>query len=88
MAAILGESHAHALTLLIGVSEIAMAAWIITGWRYRQCAAVQIAVIAGMNIIVFFAVPHLLLWGHLNALFAAMLVVLIYMNAFAPEKLH
>lgn len=86
VAAILGETHAHFLTLLIGVSEIVMAAWIISGWRYRFCAGVQMAVVLVMNAIEFFAVPQLLLWGHFNALFSALLIVLIYLNAFGRKK--
>ncbi len=86
VAVILGEHHAHLLTLLIGVSEIAMAAWVLSGWRYRQCAAAQIALILGMNVIEFSSVPHLLLWGRLNALFAAMLALLIYLNAFGAKR--
>jgi hypothetical protein len=86
VAVILGEEHAGSFTVAIGISEVVMAAWILSGWRYQQCAAAQIAVIVGMNIIEFAAVPHLLLWGRFNALFAVMLAVLIYANAFGPKK--
>lgn len=82
VAEILGEGHPQLVTLLIGISEIIMAVWIISGWRYPLCAVVQIAVILVMNVIEFFAVPQLLLWGRLNLLFAVVLIMLIGINAF------
>jgi len=88
VAVILGEEHAGAFTIAIGISEVLMAAWILSRWSYPLCAGTQIAVIATMNTIEFLMVPQLLLWGHFNAVFAAMLVVLICVNAFGPGKLH
>lgn len=85
VASILGSGHAHALTLAIGLSEVAMALWILSGWRYRLCAMLQIAVIAVMNVIEFLTVPELLLWGRANALFAAALILLIHLSAFGPS---
>lgn len=86
VAAILGEAHAGAFTIAIGISEVLMSVWILSRWGYRQCAAAQIALIIGMNVIEFSAVPHLLLWGRFNALFAAMLALLIYVNAFGAKR--
>lgn len=83
--AILDQAVAPQLTIAIGIAEIGMAAWIVSGWRYRVCASVQITVILLMNVIEFFAVPHLLLWGRMNIVFAALLCGLIYWNAF-PRK--
>lgn len=81
VARILGEAHAHPFTVAIGWSETLMALWILSGWRYRWCAAAQIAVIASMNLLEFLLVPDLLLWGRLNALFALLLVLFIYWTA-------
>lgn len=78
---ILGPTHAPALTTAIGVAEIAMALWIVVGWRYRLCANLQITVILLMNLIEFFLVPHLLVWGRLNLLFAVVLCAIIHLNA-------
>ncbi len=78
---ILGPTHATALTTAIGVAEIAMALWIVVGWRYRLCANLQITVILLMNLIEFFLVPHLLLWGRLNLVFAVTLCAIIHRNA-------
>lgn len=82
---ILGAEHAHVLTVCIGLAEVAMAIWILSGWRYRLCATLQITVIAGMNIIEFLSVPELLLWGRANAIFAIMLILLIHQSAFGPS---
>lgn len=82
VATILGQEHARVLTIFIGVSEIAMAIWIISGIRSRLNALLQIAVIAVMNTLEFILVPGLLLWGRFNALFALLLILVIYYNEF------
>jgi len=79
---ILGEEHSRPLTLLIGVSEIGMAIWILSGFWTRINAVTQILVIATMNILEFVLVPNLLLWGKANSIFAFMFIVLIYYNEF------
>jgi uncharacterized membrane protein YphA (DoxX/SURF4 family) len=78
----LGNSHSHLLTILIGFSEVAMAAWILSGRWTRLSAATQILVIAVMNTIEFNLAPDLLLWGRLNALFAFIFILVIYYNEF------
>jgi len=67
---ILGEDHALALTRLIGVSEILMAVWILSQWKWRWAATAQIIAVLTMNIIEFCLVPDLLLFGRWNALVA------------------
>lgn len=79
---ILGETHAHALTVAIGLAEIGMAIWIWSGWRQRTQTIVQIAVVATMNILEFALVPDLLLWGHLNLLFACLFIGLVLKTGF------
>ena len=86
VAAILGEQHAGMFTIAIGISELVLAIWILSGWRYRLCAATQIMVIAGMNLTEFFLVPHLLLWGRGNAFFALLLIGLIYLSAYGQNQ--
>lgn len=78
---ILGD-HAQLLTLLIGVSEIIMAAWILSSVWTRLNAMTQILVIATMNTLEFFLVPDLLLWGKTNAFFAFLFILVIYYNEF------
>ncbi|MDX9751284.1 MAG: DoxX-like family protein [Flavobacteriales bacterium] len=88
VAAILGIRHAHAFTLSIGLAESVMALWILSGWRYRLCALTQMAVIAVMNVMEFFAVPELLLWGRGNVIFAALLILLIHQSTVGPRPHH
>jgi hypothetical protein len=79
---ILGYDHAQLLTLLIGISESAMAIWIVSAMYPKLNAFVQILVIASMNALEFILVPDLLLWGRTNAFFALFFILLIYFNEF------
>lgn len=82
VARILGNDHARPLTLLIGFSEIMMAVWIVSGYKSKVNAVVQIAVVVTMNTLEFILVPDLLLWGKLNALFALVFVIIVGFNEF------
>ena len=82
VATILGPEHARLLTVAIGISEVLMAVWILSGIRSRLNAVFQIAVIAVMNTLEFILVPGLLLWGRFNAVFALLLILVIYYNEF------
>ena len=86
VARILGDDYSRPLTLLIGLSEIAMAIWILSRIGTRLNAATQIFVIATMNILEFILVPDLLLWGKANAIFAVLFILLIYYNEFVINK--
>lgn len=79
---ILGNAYAGPLTILIGVSEIGMAVWIVSGIKSRFNAVLQILVVTAMNILEFILVPDLLLWGRFNALFAGIFIALIYYNEY------
>ena len=79
---ILGFDHAQSLTLLIGISETAMAIWIISVMYSKLNALVQIMIVASMNALEFILVPDLLLWGRANAFFALLFILLIYFNEF------
>lgn len=82
VARILGDNHSRILTITIGISEIFMAVWILSGIKTKLNAILQIIVIASMNILEFILVPDLLLWGHYNSLFAFLFTLLIYFNEF------
>jgi hypothetical protein len=57
VARILSNEHARLLTVLIGLAEIGMAVWIISGnWR-RFNAVTQIMVVAAMNTLEAILVP-------------------------------
>lgn len=82
VARILGETHAAILTTAIGLSEILMAIWIVSGIKSRWCTLLQIAVVAIMNILEFILVPDLLLFGRFNAAFATVFILVVYANEF------
>jgi hypothetical protein len=83
---ILHTNNARPLTLLIGLAEIGMAMWIISGVYKRFNVLAQILVIATMNSLEFFLAPDLLLWGRANALFAFAFITLIYLNEKQASK--
>ena len=83
---ILGNPNAGVLTILIGLSEIGMALWIISQIKSRLNAIVQIIIIAVMNALEFYLAPYLLLWGKLNAVFAILFIMLIFYNEFMLNK--
>lgn len=86
VATILGSEYSRTFTISIGIAETLMAVWILSGYRSRLNAILQIAVIVIMNALEFFLVPDLLLWGRLNALFAFLFILLIYFNEFYIRK--
>ncbi len=84
---ILGEAFFPAqLTKAIGIAEILMALWILSGIKKRWCALAQMIIIATMNTLEFILAPDLLLWGKYNSVFAASFILLIYVNEFHWRK--
>ncbi len=83
---ILGEDYSKPLTILIGLSEIIMAIWILTKYKSKLSAIIQMIVVGVMNILEFILVPDLLLWGKLNSIFALLFISLIYYNEFVLNK--
>src|SRR5687768_21327 len=57
------DEYALLLTRLIGISEIAMAVWILSAVKARSSVITQITLVATMNVIEYFVVPDLLLFG-------------------------
>ncbi|RZK56416.1 MAG: hypothetical protein EOO91_12185 [Pedobacter sp.] len=82
VARILGERFAPSLTLVIGFLEVGMFVWILTGIRSKICSTLQILVIGVMNVLELLLAPDLLLFGKLNIVFAAIFIVLIFINEF------
>lgn len=82
VARILGEEYSRSITVLIGLSEIGMAIWVLSKFKSKLNAITQIAVVATMNTIEFILAPDLLLWGRLNAVFALLFIGLVYFNEF------
>lgn len=86
VARILGNDYSRPLTIVIGLSEIVMAIWILSKFNSKLNAIVQMTVVATMNIIEFIIAPDLLLWGKLNIIFAFLFVGLVYYNEFVLNK--
>ncbi|MCH5598440.1 DoxX-like family protein [Niabella ginsengisoli] len=82
VASIFGDEYARQITFLIGFAEIGMAIWIISNFRNKLNAIAQIVIIGTMNLLEFFLVPNLLLWGRWNFLFAFLLMSIIFYNRF------
>ena len=61
VASILGEQVAGPVTLLIGLAETGIAAWILSGLHPRACAAVQTIALVSMNILELLLAKPLLL---------------------------
>jgi hypothetical protein len=83
---ILGFEYAAMFTMAIGVAEILMVVWIFSGIKSRFCAVFQIIIVAVMNIMEFFLVPGLLLFGKLNIVFASLFIAIIYVNEFVLKR--
>ena len=79
---ILGEEYASVLTLAIGTGEIMIVAWIVSGIKSRHCALFQMTMVGVMNVMEFITVPHLLLFGKFNIVFASLFILLIYLTEF------
>ena len=86
VARILGNDYSRLFTTIIGISEMLMAVWIVSGIKPRLNVIMQIVVIATMNTIEFFLTPDLLLWGRVNAIFALLLIAIIYFNGFVSKN--
>ncbi len=85
---ILGNEYANELTKLIGIAEIIIAIWILSGFKSRANAVLQMIIIATMNTIEFFLAKDLLLFGAWNAVWAVILILIIYFNEFHLNRKH
>lgn len=86
VARIVSNHNSRILTILIGLSEIVMAIWILSRYKTKLNTIVQMVVVATMNILEFILVPDLLLWGKLNILFALLFLFVVYFNEFYLNK--
>lgn len=86
VARILGNDYSRLFTILIGISEIIMAVWILSSYKNKLNAFAQIAVVATMNTLEFILVPDLLLWGKFNSVFAFIFILVVYYNEFYLNK--
>ncbi len=82
VAKILLTDYARQLVVIIGLLEIGIAIWILTGYKTKINAIVQIVIVATMNTLEFILVPDLLLWGKLNSFFALVFIAVVYFTEF------
>ncbi len=82
VARILGDNYSRPFTFIIGLLEVGMAIWILSGRYTRQNAVLQILIIATMNTLEFFLVPDLLLWGKMNSLFAFLFILVVFASEY------
>lgn len=82
VARILGPVYAGPLTKLIGLAEIGMAIWVLSGRYVRLSVAMQIALVLTMNVLEFLLAPDLLLWQQLNLPFAGLFALVLYTYGF------
>jgi hypothetical protein len=61
VARVLGDEHAAAATILVGVMEVLLGVWVFTHRLPRACAAVQTAAILSMNSLEIARAPDLLI---------------------------
>lgn len=87
VARILGEAHSTLLTKTIGGLEMLMAIWILSRLHQRLCIAVQILLVATMNVIEFLLAPDLLLFGKGNIIIATGFILsLLWYKGFFCRK--
>ena len=83
---ILGSEYSVFLTRAIGLAEICMTVWILSGILTKFNAVTQIIIIAAMNVLEFYLAPDLLLWGRWNIVVAALFIAVIYINEFRLNR--
>jgi uncharacterized membrane protein YphA (DoxX/SURF4 family) len=83
---ILGVSYAGFFTRLIGVGEVLMAIWIVSGRWSRGSAIAQVVLVGIMNAMEFFMAPDLLLFGRINAVVACCYMVIVYLTEFVLHR--
>lgn len=79
---ILGGEYSVFLTRAIGLAEICMTVWVLSGILTKFNAITQIVIIAAMNVLEFYLAPDLLLWGKWNIVVASLFIAVIYINEF------
>jgi len=85
---ILGREFSGIMTKAIGLGEIGIALWVLSGSKSRIAAIVQILLVLTMNIIEYVMAPDLLLFGRLNIVFAILFSIIIFLNEYHQPKNH
>ncbi len=77
VARVVGHALAPTLTILIGLAELGMVGWILSGLLPRLCAFTQAGVVMTMNVIEQLIADDLLLFGRFNLLWATLFSALV-----------
>ncbi|MGO4920571.1 DoxX-like family protein [Maribacter spongiicola] len=86
VARILGDEYARKITVLIGISEIMMAVWVLSKYKSKFNAIAQMVIVLTMNLLEYYIAPDLLLWGKMNIVFALFFVALVYYSEFILKE--
>lgn len=86
VARILGAEFSAPLTKLIGLLEIGICVWILSGIKAKICLYTQILLIASMNVLEYLLAPDLLLFGRMNIVFALLFIGLILFHGLYLKK--
>lgn len=82
VARILGQQFSRELILAIGIAEVVMAIWLLSGYKSRLCTILQIATVLVMNTLEALFAPDLLLYGYVNFMWATLFCITIGVNEF------
>lgn len=86
VARVFGEALSGPLIIFIGVGELCVAGWILSGIARRWCGWFQIVAVVTMNCIELSIASDILLWGRLNGFFALLFVLVVYTNLVAKPQ--
>ena len=86
VARVFGEALGGPLLIFIGIGELGVAGWIVSGVARRWCGWFQIVTVATMNCIELSIASDILLWGKLIGFFALLFVLVVYTNLVAKPK--
>ncbi|WP_343125945.1 DoxX-like family protein [Rubritalea profundi] len=80
VARILDHDYAHHLMIMIGLSEMVMAAWVWSGKWKKLNVWTQITLVAVMNTLESLIAQDLLLWSRWNLVWAGVFISIVYFN--------
>lgn len=82
---ILGDDISARAVIVIGVLEVLIALWVLSGIKPRLCAVLQAVTVASMNILEIILAPDLLLFGTGNVIPGIIFISLVLFDGFYPE---
>lgn len=83
---ILGDDISARAVIVIGVLEVLIALWVLSGIKPRLCAVLQAVTVASMNILEIILAPDLLLFGTGNVIPGIIFISLVLFDGFYPGE--